>query len=165
MTKAELKQYLKRNDIVIDGNVATWSIALDGQISGTYHGVFKFKCFLTPSEKLASSRMYRELLGPNAALAFKHEDDLALTFAQLKYRIIAAPPFWNSAIGIMGEVGNIPDENVLNSIFDAAMASELKYFAQLQDKKEKELEKAKKSAEKLLAQKEGGEVSPVESGE
>jgi len=109
MTKAELKQYLKRSDIVIDGNVATWNIAVEGDISGTYHGVFKFKCFLTPTEKLAAGRDYRELLGTNAALAFKREDDLALTFAQLKYRILAAPPFWSSAIGVNGQTGDIPD--------------------------------------------------------
>jgi len=53
----------------------------------------------------------------------------------------------------------------LDIIFEAAMAAELKYFAQLQNKKELTLKKSKESAEKLLAQKEGGEISPVESGE
>lgn len=162
MTKKELNAYLKRGDIVVEGNVATWSLALSGDIQGTYAGVFKFKCYLTPSEQLAAGRDYRELLGVNAALAFTKEDNLAYTLAQLKYRVLVAPPFWNSSIGVNGLTGDIPDENVLDAIFEAAMASQLKYLAILQNKKDEMVKKAKASAEKLLSQKEG-EMAAEES--
>jgi len=155
MTKKELNSYLKRSDIVIEGNIATWSLSMSGDINGTYHGTFKFKCFLTPTEKLAAGRLYRELLGANAALAFKEEDNLAFYIAQLKYRVVSAPPFWTSAIGVNGEAGDLPDTNVLNAISEAAMTAELKYIATLQNKKENMIKKAKESAEKMLAQKEG----------
>lgn len=155
MTKKELKAYLKRGDISIEGNVATWSIAMNGSVNGTYHGVFKFKCFLTPTEQLAAGRDYRELLGPNAALAFAKEDNLAYTLAQLKHRVLAGPPFWTSSIGVDGYVGDIADENVLDAILEAAMASQLKYLALLQDKKEEMLKQSKASAERALAIKDG----------
>jgi hypothetical protein len=159
MNKKELNAYLKRTDITLDGNMATWSIAADGDINGTYHGLFRFKCFLTPTEKLAAGREYRELLGENAALAFKNEDNLAFTLAQLKYRIISAPPFWNSAQGINGQLGDIPDENVLDKILEAAMAAELKYFASLKKKKEEMIQKSKAAAEKLLAEQDADDAA------
>lgn len=140
---------------MIDGNIATWSIVALGDVNGTYHGIFKFKCFLTPTERLAAGRDYRDLLGPNGALAFKREENLALTLAELKYRIVSAPPFWTSAVGINGQQGDIPDEVVLDKILEAAMASEIKYFAVLKEKKEAMIKKSKESAEKLLSQKEG----------
>ena len=164
MDKKEQKMYLKRSDIVIEGNVATWSISMKGDIQGTYHGVFKFKCYLSPTEQLAAGRDYRELLGPNASLAFAKEDNLAYTLAQLKHCVISAPPFFTSAVGVNGYIGDIVDENVLDAIFEAAMASRLKYIAMLENKKEEMLKKAKASAEKLLAKKEG-ELAAEESDE
>lgn len=164
MNRKEINLYLKRNDLSIEGNVCTWNIATHGDIQGLYTGNFKFKCYLTPSEKLAAGRAYRELLGSNAALAFKSEDNLAFALSQLRYRIISAPPFWNSAIGVDGQGGDIPDEKVLDAILEAAMSSELKYIAQLQNKKEQIIKKTKESAEKLLAQKEG-EMAEEEGSE
>lgn len=155
MTKKELKAYLKRSDIVIEGNIGTWSIAMNGDVNGTYHGVFKFKCYLTPTEQLAAGRDYRELLGPNAALAFANEDNLAYTLAQLKYRVLSSPPFWAGSIGVNGYVGDVPDENVLDAILEASMACQLKYLALLQDRKEEMLKKSKAAAEKTLAKKDG----------
>lgn len=148
----EMSEYLKRKDIHIEGNQATWNISTVGDILGTYTGTFRFKCFLTPSERLAAGRLYRELLGSNPTLVTEHEDNLALTLSQLKFRIISGPPFWSSAIGLDEIAGDIPDEMVLNSILDAASASELKFLAQLQEKKKDLIEKAKKAAEKVLEQ-------------
>lgn len=146
----ELKDYLKRTDISIEGNIATWNLVAQGDINGTYVGTFKFKCFLTPTEKLAAGREYRSLLGPNATLAFKAEDDLSFSLAQLRYRIVSSPPFWNSAIGIDGMAGDIPDENIINAVLDAAVASEFKYRAELEQKKKIIVARTKKAAERLL---------------
>jgi hypothetical protein len=165
MKAKELKQYLKRSDIQIEGNVATWQCMLQGAVQGTYSGLFKFKCFLSPTEKLASGRLYRELLGPNAALAFKNEDNLAFSLAQLKYRVLDSPPFWSSAIGVNGIEGDIPDENVIDTILDASVAAELKYMAQLEERKKEAITRAKKVAERLLTQKVGDGSDEEEDGE
>lgn len=159
MTKKELQAYLKRHDLVIEGNISTWTLAMKGDINGTYHGVFKFKCYLTPTEVLSAGRDYRDLLGPSGNLAFTKEDNLAYTLSQLKHRVISAPPFWTSSLGVNGYAGDIPDENVLDAIFDAAMTSQLKYLALLQNKKDEMIKKSKETAEKILAEKEGEAIA------
>lgn len=149
MKKKELNEYLKRKDIVIENNYATWNISALGEVQGTYIGAFKFKCFLTPTEKLAAGRDYRDLLGTNLTLALKHEDNIAFSLSQLKYRIVSSPPFWSSAIGINGLMGDLPDENVIDIVLEAALAAEFKYLAQIRNKKEDAIGKAKKAAEKI----------------
>lgn len=165
MEKKDVKKYLKRSDIQIEGNVATWNINAVGAINGTYIGSFRFKCYLTPSEKLAAGRDYRELLGPESRLAFTNEDNLAFSLTQLKYRVISSPPFWSSAIGGNGNIvlqGDLPDEPIIDMVLDAAVASELKFLAQLQKKKEETIKQAKDIAEKILDHKEGKEVDEDE---
>lgn len=157
MKKQEIEKYLKRTDLTIEGNTAIWNISSSGIIQGTYTGAFRFKCYLTPTEKLAAGREYRELLGPSASSAFRNEDNLAFSLSQLKYRIISAPPFWSSATGINGLQGDIPDESIIDVVLEAAGAAELKFLAQLHKNKEKTIKKAKEVAEQLLEHKEGKE--------
>lgn len=149
MKTKELNAYLKRKDISIEGNIATWNISAHGEILGLYAGAFKFKCYLTPIEKLAAGRLYRELLGSNATMALNHEDSLAFTLSQLKYRVISGPPFWDSSLSNEG-ISQVPDENVLDVILEAALASEFKHLAELRKSKDSVVEQAKKAAEKYL---------------
>jgi len=142
MKKKDKSKYLAMTDISIEGNVATWNLNAIGLVNGTYLGTFKFKCFLTPSERLAAGRLYRELLGPNAALASIVEDNLSFTLSQLRFRIIEAPNFWTNAVGLNGLM-----------VLEAAVNAELKYVAQLEEKKEEAIKKAKKTAEALLNEK------------
>lgn len=146
------KKEKDREDIIIEGNTATWDIRLDGDINGTYMGTFRFKCFLTPTQKLAASREYRQLLGENPTLALQHDDNLAFSLSQLKYRVISAPPFWTSTAALNGYSGDIPDENVISAVLDAAIGAELKYMNHLKKKKEEALQKAKAAAERMLTQ-------------
>lgn len=146
------KEELERSDIIIEGDTALWEIRLDGDIKGTYLGSFRFKCFLTPTQRLAASREYRELLGENPLLALKHEDNLAYALSQLKYRVISAPPFWTSSLQTSEMAGDLPDENIIMAVLDAAIGAELKYKAQLKKRKQEAIEKAKKAAERLLNQ-------------
>lgn len=162
MKRKELDGYLKREDISIEGNIAIWSIKAHGKINGTYLGTFKFKCYLTPSEQLAAGREYRNLLGQNATLAFKKEDNLAFTLSQLKYRVVSAPPFWNTAVSIDGLAGDIPDDDVLDVILEAAIASELKFSALLEKKKLDAVKKTKEAAENILEQKDSREIEEDE---
>jgi len=164
MNKKELQDYLKRKDIVIEGNIATWHVSTVGTIQGTYTGRFRFKCFLTPTEKLAAGRDYRALLGPNPIGVLDNEESIAFSLSQLKYRIVDAPPFWTSATGADGYSGDLPDENVINAVLEAALASEFKYTAMLMNRKEDALKKAKKAAEKIVEDaEEGGDEDDSES--
>jgi hypothetical protein len=144
------KKEVGRSDIIIEGNTARWDIKLDGDINGTYLGTFRFKCYLLPSEKLAAGREYRELLGANPTMANKHEDNLAFSLAQLKYRILSAPPFWTSTLQQTAISGDLPDENVIDAVLRAAVEAELKYAAQAKSKRTDAIERAKKAAERLI---------------
>lgn len=138
----------EHTNIIIDGTTATWDMRLEGDIAGTYSGTFKFKCYLTPMQKIAANREMREILGPQMTMAPEHEANLAFALTQLKHRIIAAPPFWSSVTSGMN--GDIPDENIILSVLDAAYASELKYMAQLKEKKESAIKRAIAAAESML---------------
>lgn len=142
--------YKDRADIVIENDIAIWNFRTEGLINGTYAGTFKFRCFLTPSKKIAAGREYRDLLGPHGIQADKYEAFLAYALTQLRYRIISAPPFWNPSIQDGSIAGDIPDEEVLTAILDAAVGAELKYRHMLKKRKEDAIQKAKVAAERIL---------------
>lgn len=137
-----------RTDIIIEGTTASWAINMEGDVSGTYTGTFRFRCYLNPTQKIAANREMRSLLGEFPMLVPEHESFLAYALSQLKYRILSSPPFWTS--GENGYAGDIPDTNVLSAILDAAIDAEVKYMGQLQARKLEALEKAKKAAEAFL---------------
>jgi hypothetical protein len=138
----------KRTDIIINGTEASWDINMLGDVSGSFIGAFKFRCMLTPTQKIAANREMRDLLGPQMLLASEHDQNLAFALTQLKYRVVEAPPFWRSG-GIIA--GDLVDSNVIMSVLDAAIASELKYIEQLKDRKMDAINRAKAAAEKALA--------------
>lgn len=140
----------ERSDIKIEGNVAVWELKSQGDINGTYIGVFKFKCYLDPMEQIKANREYREMLGLNPLTAPEHESWLAYALTQLKYRVVSAPPFWTSTLDVSGVPGNIPDENILGEVLSAATDAEVKYRNQLKKRKLSALDRAKKAAERLL---------------
>src|ERR1700681_2088031 len=101
---------VERSDLIIEGNTCTWDISMSGDIHGLYTGQFRFRCYLTPTARLAASRDYRSLLGENPTLALQHDDDLAFALSQLKHRVISAPPFWTSSLQTTNMPGDLPDE-------------------------------------------------------
>lgn len=147
------KDAVKRKDIVIEENadVATWHMRIEGEIKGTYVGLFKFKCFLLPFEKIAADREYRELLGPNPTFAGQHESFLAYALTQLKHRVSECPPFWET-ITKNGLAGDLPDENVISAVLDAALTAEIKYRALLKKKKIDYAEKSKQAVEAMMTE-------------
>ncbi len=155
------------DDIQLNGNIATWEMHANGTISGTYTGTFKFRCYLTPLQKIAVGREQRSLLGESRAWVetpeYDHEAWLAYALTQLKYRVISAPPFWTSAGVMKSHEGDIPDENVLEKILDAAIRSELKYKKHLKDLKDGAIKVANegaKSAEEQLSKAKEDEEPP-----
>src|ERR1035441_601612 len=119
--------------IFIEGTEATWRINEEGPINGKYIGAFKFRCFLTPTQRIAANREYRELLGGNPTLTPEHEDSLAYALTQLKYRVISYPPFWEGEDKPI--LGDIADTNIISLVLDAAVAAEMKYRKQLDEKR------------------------------
>jgi len=143
----------ERPDIKIEGNTATWEMRAEGSISGTYAGVFKFRCFLTPTQIIAAGRDYREMLGSNMALATENESMLAWALSQLKQRVISGPPFWKSQNENGRIDGDIPDVEIITVIVNAAVDAENKYKNMLKKRKEEALERAKTVGEMLLNEK------------
>lgn len=139
----------ERTDIIIEGNTGLWEMRVDGDIQGTYIGTFRFKTFLTPLQQIAANRDYRELIGPNPTMVPEHESFLAYALTQLKYRIVTAPPFWASSQS-GGINGDIPDENVISAVLDAAIGTEVKYKNQLKKRKEEALSRANNTADQLM---------------
>lgn len=135
-------------NMIIDGTTANWDMRVEGDIAGTYAGTFKFRCYLTPMQKIAANREMRELLGSHATMAPEHEANLAFALTQLKHRIVSAPPFWNSVTS--GMAGDLPDANVILAVLDAAYVAELKYVAQIKEKKASAISRAKTAAEAIL---------------
>jgi hypothetical protein len=162
---------LNYEDIQLVGPVAVWEMHANGIVSGTYTGTFKFRCYLTPLQKIAAGREQRALLGESRAWVetpdYEHEAWLSYALTQLKHRIISAPPFWTSAGVSKSHDGDIPDENVLETVLDAAIRSELKYKKHLKQLKDDALVKANIGAkaveEKIKESKDDGE--PAEGPE
>jgi hypothetical protein len=146
-----------RADIKIDGNTATWEMKLDGNINGTYMGMFKFRCFLTPLQQISAGREERDLLGINIALAPEQERFLAFALCQLKYRVISSPPFWASANPNGAIQGDIADEEVIAQILDAAITAENMYKKALKKRRENAVEQFKKLAEQIIDEKKAEE--------
>ncbi len=137
-----------KTDIILcpDGT-AIYELNEEGDISGTYHGKFVFKCYLDPLSQIAADRLYRDLVGPNLQEANEKSKWLAFYLAHLKYRIIKSPPFWKTEGSLVD--GNISDENVISLIASKAFDAELLYKQSLKKKKEEALEKAQSAAQAL----------------
>lgn len=140
-----------RSDIVLEGTTAVWDMRIEGEFSGTYAGTFRFRTFLTPTQKIAANREFREVLGVHPLAADQHESALAFALTQLKYRIISAPPFWMSTLDTASLAGDIPDENVINEVLNASFDAESKYRTHLAEKKLSAIDRAKRAAEKIIA--------------
>ena len=139
------------NDVLISGSTATWDMGqVQGEVSGTYMGTFQFRCFLTPTQTLAASREYRELLGPQLMLAPEFEGQLAYALVQTKHRILKAPPFWTAPTQNGELPGNIPDLNVILLVLDAAIVAETKYRESKAKERDEALESAIKASEAKL---------------
>lgn len=140
-------------DITIEGSEAVWVMPrTDGELGGTYTGVFRFRCFLDPLKELQAGREYRELLGTFATQATDTESKLAWALSQLKHRIIKAPPFWTSTLQDSGYAGNIGDMGILTLVTDAAFRAEVLFKAKIQKEHNEALELAIKISEEKLKQ-------------
>jgi hypothetical protein len=141
----------KRDDIKIEGDVATWDISAVGNIKGTYIGTFKFRCFLTPLQQISAGREERALVGENFAFAPEHERFMAYALTQLKYRILSAPPFWASANPNGNIQGDLPDTEIVSLVLGSAIDAEVKYKNEIKYRKEAAIERAKKANDTIIA--------------
>jgi hypothetical protein len=122
-----------------EDSTASFSIQEIGQSDFvTYIGSFKVKCVLSPIEHIKIDRLYRELLGMYSSMATEHARNLSFALAQLKYRIIQAPPFWKDDEIDGGKV----DGNIILKILDQSIECEQKF-------KDRQKEKLKSMQTKL----------------
>lgn len=142
---------IDKNKIQIsEDGTATWAIEITTKLGQTYQGVFQFRTILTPMQLIEADRDYRDLIGKNAEFASSIVENLSYILTQLKQRIIKSPPFWNAGSELFPG-GQIKDNEVLNLVFEAAMASEDKFRQNLNELHKKSLEKIKAALEKAEA--------------
>jgi hypothetical protein len=109
--------------------------------------VFKFLCSLNPIQYIEADKDYRELLGKNAEFVSTHADTIAYALAQLRQRVLDAPPFWYEKGTRYGGSG-LKDHEILEVILEAAVKSEVKYRQELQKKHEEAINKLKEALDK-----------------
>lgn len=127
-----------------DDGTAEFQVRLIGDVTQqTYLGKFKVNSILDPFQILNAGKRYRDLLGVNPAFASETELNLAFALAQLEYRIIEAPPFWNN--------GRLKDLNVIMSVFDLAVEVEETYRIDQKKRVQESLELIKNNLERIKA--------------
>jgi len=135
------------SDLVLNSDgTAIFTLNEEGDVLGTYKGVFVFKCYLNPLEVLSAGKLYRELIGSSPQDATDTERFVAFCLSQLSKRIVKSPPFWNTGDMING---NIPDMNIISMVLDRSIQSELAYKEHLKEKRTEALETAKVAAATL----------------
>jgi len=134
-------------NIDIDEGTAKWRIDSNGPINGTYRGVFTFRCVLNPEQWIAADRDYRSILGVNPSFADSHSDNMAYALAQLKYRIIKSPPFWEGDTLYHG--GHIEDTNIIDQVLKAAEQAELQFRDEVKDRDKDIMVRLKKQVKKM----------------
>lgn len=141
-----MKQVLS-DDISLEQEFGVWELQETAPLGGTYMGTFKFRCYLTPIQMIEADRDYRFLLGETSpTLASETIENYSYSLAQLKQRVVQAPPFWFDGSRFPG--GNVKDKEIIALVFEAAIQSELKYRSKLEEKHKSQLEKLSKYIEK-----------------
>lgn len=124
------------NNIDYYMGTATFEVNIEAAADkATYKGQFKVKCVLSPFEYIKSDAMYRELLGKvNPQYANEYVNQLSYALAQLKYRVMEAPSWFEEHNGIKGS--NV-DDKVLLYVFDQAVSCEEEYRTGIEEKYKK----------------------------
>lgn len=135
-----MEEKVKDSEITIENETAIYHLNYQGEVGGTYLGTFKFRTFLTPAQALDADRDFRELLGPNANFAATNAENIAYALAQLKQRIIEAPPFWSTNAGRFGG-SSVKDLGCLDLVLEAAVASEVKFRKEMTKRHEDSLKR------------------------
>lgn len=136
-----------------DEGTAEFQVRLVGDVTQqTYLGKFKVVSVMDPFQILSAGKRYRDLLGVNPAFASETELNLAFALAQLEYRVLDAPPFWNN--------GRLKDLNVIMSVFDLAVEAEEQYRLEQKKRVEESLELIKSNLERIKASQNSKEQDP-----
>lgn len=127
-----------------EDGTAEFQVRLVGDVTQqTYLGKFKVLSVMDPFQILNAGKRYRDLLGVNPAFASETELNLAFALAQLEFRVVEAPPFWNN--------GRLKDLNVIMSVFDLAIDVEEQYRIDQKKRVEESLELIRANLERIKA--------------
>ena len=113
------------------------TINVIGEDTGdTYKGDFKFKCLLSPLDRINIDREYRSMLGENPHSAGIEAANLANVLAELLFRITDAATFWTSKESFIPG-SHIPDRNVLLKVYEEALKCEAEFKQEIKAETEK----------------------------
>ena len=124
------------------------TVNLTGEITQeSYKGEFKFKCLLSPMDRIDIDKQYRAILGENIHQAGLEAIDLANILSELSFRVAEAPSFWHDSKYLIPG-SHIPDKNVLLAIYEFSLQAELDYREELKKKSEEAKKDIKKELDK-----------------
>jgi hypothetical protein len=154
---------VEESEVMIDAQgIAAWEMDMVAPISGTYQGVFKFKTVLSPIQQVEADRDYRELLGKNAEFVSTYIENIAYALAQLKQRVVSAPPFWFDGISKFPG-SQVKDLEVVEKVLEAAVAAETKYRKMLNEKHKQSIKKLQRAIEEREAEEAGKDLEQEEA--
>ena len=112
------------------------NINVIGEDTGqTYMGDFKFKCLLSPLDRINIDRQYRSMIGVNSHEAGIEAANLSNILSELLFRVSSYPPFWKADENhILGS--HIVDRNVLLKVYEEALSCELEFKEEIKEKVE-----------------------------
>lgn len=134
-------------DILIKESTGTYHLDVVGTIGGRYFGDFVFKAYLTPMELISCDREFRDLIGKIQTQVDPTIEFLAFALTQLKYRTISSPLFWKRNPELIPG-GDIPDQNVIEILLEAAKETEKQYKETLIEQHENSLKILQKQLDK-----------------
>ena len=119
------------------------NINIIGDTTGdTYSGDFKFKCLLSPLDRINIDREYRSMLGANPGEAGIEAANLANILSELLFRISESPTFWTTKESFIPGA-HIPDNNVLLKVYEEALSCEVEYKQEIKERSKKSREEIK----------------------
>jgi hypothetical protein len=106
----------------------TVSISSTGSLTGkSYIGTFKVKTILSRRDHFAADEQRRIILGANCQAALEPLKQEAFMLGQLSVRILESPDWWKAAgLGL-----ELEDPNIIEEIFQAAVAAGTKAKAEI----------------------------------
>ena len=121
-----------------DANTSPFTISIVGDVTEEkWYGDFSAKKRLSHRDQLRKDQLRRELLGSQAGAPTERALSTAMILSELSVRLTKTPSWWTEK----GEGLDFADDNIIGTVFDAAMKVE----RDAADEKKKRAEEALKA--------------------
>jgi hypothetical protein len=127
-------------------NTDFFTVDVVGEDSGTrWFGKFVVKTLLSRKDRFMADEKRRLVLGADAINASVDRATEAFMFGQLSVRVVESPTWWKESNGGL----NLPDLNVIATVFNEAMQCEDKRKKALSEQAESAAKEVKEAVSKM----------------